>query len=171
MSTHDSITRSGQGRTWRARLRLAWRRSLRAVMPWRRVAVRPVRAGRRERRRLGVIEYALVAEAPQLASMFAMFAQLSSGESHDGAERLPKATFRGPRRAHVALLLAFASIVALCVTLSLRVHPGSRGCLTSTASSATSGASRSPAFRAAGAAAANAPVRMPACRAYPTYSK
>jgi hypothetical protein len=167
MSTHDSITRSGQGRTWRARLRLAWRRSLHAVLPWRRVADRSVRAGRRERRRLSVIEYALVAEAPQLASMFAMFAQLSSGESHDGAERLPKATFRGPRRAHVALLLAFASIVALCVTLSFRVHPGSRSCPSSATSSASSGASRSPAFRAA----AFAPVRMPGCRAYPTYSK
>lgn len=176
MSTHDSITRYGQGRTWRAPWRLAWR-LLRAIVPWRLAAARPVRAGRRERRRLGAIECALAAESPQLASMFAMFAQLSVGESHDGAERLPRSSRsrQGPRRVHLALLFAFASLVALCVTLSFRVNPSSRNCLTSTTTSTTStsttaGSSASSAFRAR-AAAAFAPVRAPGCRAYPTYSK
>ena len=133
MSTHDSITRYGQGRTWRARWRFAWR-SLRTVVPWRRESARPVRVGRRERRRLSAIECALAAETPKLASMFEMFAQLAVGESHDGAERLmrPPRSRPGPRRVHVALLLAFASIVALCVTLSFRVHPNSRTCLGTT---------------------------------------
>jgi len=175
MSTHDSIIRSGQGRTWRAPWRLAWR-LLRAGMLWRRAAGRPVRVGRRERRRLTAIEYALAAETPQLASMFEMFAQLAVGESHDGAERLPWLTrpgrrpVRGPRRAHVALLLAFASLVALCVTLSFRVHASPRNCLASTSStsSTSAGSSGSIAFRAT---AAYVPGRMPGCRAYPTYSK
>jgi hypothetical protein len=171
MSTHDSVTRYGQGRTWRTRLRLAWR-SLRAVVPWRRGSAGPVRAGRRERRRLSSIEWALAAEAPQLASMFEMFAQLAVGESHDGAERLPRSARRGPRRAQVALLLAFASLVALCVTLSFRVHPGSRSCLASapSTSAASPGSSSSPGFRAAGAVA-YLPARVPGCPAYPTYSK
>ena len=174
MSTHDSITRYGQGRTWRAPWRLAWR-LLRAIVPWRHAAARPVRAGRRERRRLSAIECALAAESPQLASMFAMFAQLSVGENHDGAERLPRSSRsrQGTRRVHLALLFAFASLVALCVTLSFRVQPSSRNCPTSSAatSSTSPGLDRSPAFRAAGAAAAFAPVRAPGCRAYPTYSK
>jgi hypothetical protein len=175
MSTHDSITRLGQGRTWRAPWRLA-RRLLRAGVPWRRGAARPVRAGRRERRRLSAIECALAAETPQLASMFEMFAQLAVGESHDGAERLTRpARSRpglGPRRVHVALLLAFASIVALCVTLSFRVHPSSRYCppWSSSTSSTSPVSSRPMAFRV-GAAAAFAPVRVPGCRAYPTNSK
>lgn len=177
MSTHDSVIRSGQGRTWRAPWRLA-RRLLRGCVLWRRAAARPVRAGRRERRRLSAIECDLAAETPQLASMFEMFAQLAVGESADGAERLPRlvrsrrAPVHGPRRAHVALLLAFASLVALCVTLSFRVQPGSRNCLASTASTSSTarGSSGSPAFRVA-AAAAYLPGRMPGCRAYPTYSK
>ena len=176
MSTHDSIIRSGQGRTWRAPWRLAWR-LLRAGMLWRRAAGRPVRVGRRERRRLSAIEYALAAETPQLASMFEMFAQLAVGESHDGAERLPRLArsrrrpVQGPRRAHVALLLAFASLVALCVTLSFRVHPSTRNCLASTASaSSTSPGSAGP-LAGRAAAAAYVPGRMPGCRAYPAYSK
>jgi hypothetical protein len=175
MSTHDSITRYGQGRTWRARWRLAWR-WLRALMPWRRATARPVRAGRRERRRLSAIECALAAETPQLASMFAMFAQLCAGENRDGAERLPRSARRGPRRGprrvHLALLFAFASIVALCVTLSFRVQPSTRNCQASSpsTSSASPGSATSPAFRAR-AAAVFAPARMAGCPAYPTYSK
>ena len=173
MSTHDSITRYGQGRTWRARWRFAWR-SLRTVVPWRRESARPVCVGRRERRRLSAIECALAAETPKLASMFEMFAQLAVGESHDGAERLmrPARSRPGPRRVHVALLLAFASIVALCVTLSFRVHPNSRTCLgaTSAAPSAPSAAAQTHALRAGGTAA-YLEARMPGCRAYPTYSK
>ena len=177
MSTHDSITHYGRGRTWRARLRQAWR-SLRAGAPWRRGRARPVRAGRRERRRLRAIECALVAETPQLAAMFAMFAQLTAGENHEGAERLPRlvrprpAPGSRPRRAHVALLFAFASMVALCVTLSFRVHPGSRNCpAAASPTSATSPAAPPvPVFRA-GMAAAYAPVRMTGCRAYPAYNK
>ena len=138
MSTHDSIARSGQGRTWRAPWRLAWR-VLRSCVPWRRGAARPVRAGRRERRRLSVIECALAAEAPRLTAMFEMFAQLAAGESRDGAERLPRSARSrrahvAPRRAHLVLLLAFASVVALCVTLSFRVHPSPRACLASSPS-------------------------------------
>jgi hypothetical protein len=173
MSTHDSIIHYGQGRTWRARWRQVLR-SLRAGAPWCRGRARPVRAGRRERRRLRAIECALAAETPQLASMFAMFAQLTVGENHDGAERLPRVVRSRPRpgprprRAHVALLFAFASLVALFVTLSFRVHPGSRNCPAS-ASSASS-APPAPVFRA-GMAAAYAPLHMTGCRAYPTYSK
>jgi hypothetical protein len=176
MSTHDSITRYGPGRTWRAPWRLAWR-LLRACVPWRRAAARPVRLGRRGRRRLSAIERALVMETPQLASMFQMFAQLAVGESHDGAERLPRSvrSLPRPRRVHLALLFAFASLVALCVTLSFRVTPSSRNCLASTssassASSASPGSSPSPAFRAGGAAAF-APMRMAGCHAYPANSK
>jgi hypothetical protein len=177
MSTHDSIIRYGQGRAWRARWRRA-RRSLRAGVSWGRGRARPVRAGRLERRRLRAIECALVAETPQLASMFAMFAQLTVGENHDGAERLPRVVRsrprRGPspRRAYLALLFAFASLVALCVTLSFRVHPSSRNC-PAAASSAASGspaAPPAPVFRA-GMGAAYTPVHMPGCRAYPTYSR
>ncbi len=133
MSTHDSITRYGPGRTWRAPWRLAWR-LLRACVPWRRAAARPVRLGRRGRRRLSAIERALTVETPQLASMFQMFAQLAVGESHDGAERLPRSvrSLPRPRRAHLALLFAFASLVALCVTLSFRVTPSPRNCPAST---------------------------------------
>jgi hypothetical protein len=178
MSTHDSITRLGQGRTWRAPWRLAWR-LLRASVLWRRGAARPVRVRRRERRRLSAIECALAVETPQLAAMFEMFAQLAVGESHDGAERMTRPArarrrrVQGPRRAHVLLLVAFASIVALCVTLSLRVHPSSRNCLASTSSSSSTSPGKSGvfAFRAGGAAAAFAPVRMPGCRAYSTNSK
>lgn len=176
MSTHDSIIHYGPGGTWRARLRRV-RRSLRAVAPWRRGRARPVRAGWRERRRLRAIECALAAETPQLASMFAMFAQLNVGENHDGAERLPRMVRSRqrpgprPRRAHVALLFAFASLVALCVTLSFRVHPGSRSCpAASSASSASPAAPSVPVFRP-GVASAYAPLRMAGCRAYPTYSK
>lgn len=177
MSTHDSITHYGEGRTWRSRLRQALR-SLRAAAPWRRGRARPVRVGRRERRRLRAIECALAAETPQLALMFAMFAQLTVGESHEGAERLSRVKRSrprpgpSPRRAHLALLFAFASLVALCVTLSFRVHPGSRSCPAgaSSAASASPAAPPTPAFRA-GMAAAYAPLRMQGCRAYPTYSK
>jgi hypothetical protein len=178
MSTHDSITRYGRGRTWRAPWRLVWR-LLRAVVPWGRATGRPVRVGRRERRRLSAIECRLAAETPQLAAMFTMFAQLAVGESHDGAERLTRSVRsrrgarQGVRRVHVALLFAFASLVALCVTLSFRVQPSSRNCLTSSpaTSSASPGLDRLPGFRAAGADGAFAPVRVPGCRAYPTYSK
>lgn len=177
MSTHDSIIHYGQGRIWRARWRRV-RRSVRAGVPWRRGRARPVRAGRRERRSLRAIECALAADTPQLASMFAMFAQLTVGENHDGAERLPRVARSRPRpgprsrRAHVALLFAFASLVALCVTLSFRVHPGSRSCpaAASSTSAASPAAPPAPVFRA-GMAAAAAPVRMAGCHAYPTYSK
>jgi hypothetical protein len=153
MSTHDSITRRGSRRTWGARWRLAWR-SLCAVVSRRPVAGGSVRAGRRERRRLSAIERALAAETPRLASMFEMFGQLAVGESHDGAERLtaPAWPRPRPRRAHLAVLLALASMVALCVTLSLRVHTVPRACPGSAAAPAT----------------AYAPVRELGCPAYAT---
>lgn len=104
----------------------------------------------RYRRQLTRIERALAADTPALSSMFAMFNQLTQGERSAGAERVPAPARPRLRAAHLAVLLALAAIVTMCVTLSAHIRPASRPCV------ATAGAGTS----------AYGPVRSLTCAAY-----
>jgi ferric-dicitrate binding protein FerR (iron transport regulator) len=83
-----------------------------------------------DRRRLAALDRRLAAEAPALASMYAMFGRLTGGERPTGIEALttdpPRR--RRPHPAHVAVVMALAAVIALCVTLSTQLHPGLRSC-------------------------------------------
>ncbi len=80
----------------------------------------------RDHRRIAALERRLAAEAPVLASMYAMFNHLAEGEGPIRREALPPAPPRRgrPRPVHMAVLMALAAVVALCVTLSTQLHPG-----------------------------------------------
>jgi ferric-dicitrate binding protein FerR (iron transport regulator) len=95
----------------------------------------------RYRRQLSRIERNLAEDAPALKSMFAMFNQLSAGERPVTVERVPARAWSSPewRRppAFVAVLLALAAIVALCLTLSTKVHTVVRPCAATAATAAT----------------------------------
>jgi hypothetical protein len=113
-----------------------------------------LRARVRDRRRLAAIERALAAEAPGLSSKFALFNQLTVGERPAGPEQLPPPRRPALRPAYLAVLLALAAVAALCVTLSLQLHPVVRTCAaTATAAVRTS---------------ARAPMQDVACHAYAT---
>jgi hypothetical protein len=137
MTLHDPSARLGhekKTRRFRLRgfLRLRRLRADQAVGPG-----APVRA--RDRRKLAAIDHRLAADAPALASMFAMFNGLAKAEGPVGVERL---TVRArpwprPRAVHVAVLLTLAAVAALFVVLSTQIHPTLRPCPTAAAAAAT----------------------------------
>jgi hypothetical protein len=123
-------------------------------------------------RMLTAMERSLAADAPLLASRFALFNRLAAVEGPVTAEQLAGAPPRGGRLgqvrrnlrpAHVTLLLALLAITVVCFTLTTRTDSGSPRCTSATA-----------APRAARAAqASSAPVRYASaraltCPAYPT---
>jgi hypothetical protein len=63
-----------------------------------------------------------------LSSKFALFNHLTRGERPVGVERLPTPGRVRPRAAHVAVLLALAAIVTMCVALSAQVRTAVRPC-------------------------------------------
>ena len=79
------------------------------------------------RRRLAAIERSLAADAPALSSKFAMFNHLTRGERAVGVEQISAQAWPRPRPA-VAILLALAALVTLCVTLSTQIHTAVRPC-------------------------------------------
>ena len=120
MTMHDPFVGMGYGRGWRAR--------------WPRTRYRPggqprgpggrVRAP--YRRKLAKIERSLTADTPALSSKFALFNHLTRGERPVGVERLPSPA--RPRAAYVAVLLALAAIVTMCLALSAQVRTAVRTC-------------------------------------------
>ena len=106
-----------------------------------------MRAGRR--RQLAAIERALMADTPALSAKFALFNHLTAGERPVGVELVSGPGRSRPRAAYLAVLLALAAVVTLCLTLSAQLHPAVRPC----AVTATAGA-------------ASSPVRGPGCPAY-----
>ena len=197
MSLHDLFTQAGRDRARRRfRLRLARRGLGLPGLPGRpqRAPGCSARATVRRRRRLAAIDRALARETPRLASMFAMFNQLTA-EEPVGAERLPSRTWPRPGLAQVAFLATLAAIVTMCVVLSTQVHSVIRPCLTSAsgrtgasppaspvASSSSSPASpfassspfaSAPAGQAGGPSglAAFVPVRGLSCQAYAAPNK
>jgi len=172
MTVDDIFARSSRDGIWRVRLRLIRR----GLGPPGLVRRGPGGRGQptvRARRRLAAIDRALAAETPRLASMFAMFNQLTAAEPV-GAERLPARVWPRPRLAQVAVLATLAVIVALCVVLSTQVHSVMRTCLSSaftTSASSTASPSASPTAGRATGAAAFAPARGLSCQAYATANK
>jgi hypothetical protein len=179
MSLHDLFTQGGRDKARRRfRLRLARRGLGLPGVPGRRGRGPDcsARATARGRRRLAAIDRALAAQAPRLASMFAMFNELA--EEPVSAERLADRGWLRPRLAQVAFFATLAAIVALSVVLSTQVRTVMRPCLPAPAASpyASSPASSfaSPAAPQAGgipALAGFAPVRGLNCRAYATTNK
>jgi len=137
------------GRIRRLRLRV-----LGLLGPKRAGPARRVHVSVRRRRQLALMNRALAADAPQLASMFAMFNELTKGERSVGVECLGARAWSRPTSVHIALLATLAAIVALCIALTSQIHTAVRPCLVS----ATSG----PAY---------APVRDFNCQAYPASNK
>jgi hypothetical protein len=85
-----------------------------------------------------VIEAALTAQTPGLASLYETFSLLhgdGDGDGQppagppDGAEPLPAPFWRRPRFAGAATLALLAVVVALCATLSVELRPPSPPCL------------------------------------------
>lgn len=143
MTTHDPSVKVTYGRDWRVR----WFRSRHGRgRPWPRPAGpgAPVRLP--YRRKLAAIERALVSDTPALSTRFALFNHLTRGERPVGVEQLPGPAWPRPRRAHLAVLLALAAIVTLCLTLGAQARPAVRPC--------------------AGGVTVSAPVRALSCPAY-----
>ena len=84
------------------------------------------------RRRLAALERSLAADAPALSSKFAMFNDLTRGDREVGVEPVSVRAWPRPRPV-VAILLALAAIVTLCVTLSTQIHTAVRPCAANTA--------------------------------------
>ena len=122
MTTHDPFVGMGYGWSWRVRWPGTRHR------PGRRPQGPggPVRAP--YRRKLARIERTLMADTPALSSKFALFNHLTRGERPVGVEQLPSAGRRRPRAAFVAVLLALAAIVTMCVALSAQVRTTVRPC-------------------------------------------
>ncbi len=121
-------------------------------------------------RELAAIEGPLETE-PRLASLFATFNQLASGERSAGPGPLPRSAWRRPWVTRTVMLLALAAVVAGGVLLSTMMRPVMRPCLVFTAAGrpvavpqvTPSPAGLSPAGLRAGAGVS----RGPACPAYP----
>jgi hypothetical protein len=143
MTIHDPSIGMTNGRNWRAR----WFRSRRGLL---RLRPRPAGPGAPVRlpyrRKLAAIERALVSETPGLSTRFALFNHLTRGERPVGVERLPGPARPRLRRAHLAVLLALAAIVTLCLTLGAQAGRAIRPC--------------------AAGATVSAPVRGLSCPAY-----
>ncbi len=114
MTMHDPLVGMGYGWGWGWRVR--WpgaRHGHGGRAAWPGAPVRPC-----SRRKLASIERALMADTPALSSKFAMFNDLTRGERPVGVEQLPVPALRPPRAMYVAVLLALAAVVTLCLTLS-----------------------------------------------------
>ena len=125
MTLHDPSVGMNYGWDWH--IRWTWaRRGLGWLRP------RPAGPGARVRlpyrRKLAAIERALAADTPGLSSKFALFNHLTRDERPVGVERIPRPACPRPRPVHVALLLAVAAIVTLCVTLSAQFQTAVRPC-------------------------------------------
>jgi hypothetical protein len=120
MTMHDPFVGMGYGWGWRVR----WPGARRG--PGGQGPGGPVRAP--YRRKLAQIERTLIADTPALSSKFALFNHLTRGERPVGVEQLPSRGRRRPRAAHVAVLLALAAIVTMCVALSAQVRTAVRTC-------------------------------------------
>jgi hypothetical protein len=135
MTLHDPSVGMSYGWDWHFR----WSRVQRGLGRFRRKPRGPgARVRVPYRRRLAAIERSLAADAPALSSKFAMFNHLTRGERAVGVERVSAQAWRRPRPA-VAILLALAALVTLCVTLSTQIHTAVRPC---SASAATYGPMR-----------------------------
>ena len=104
------------------------------------------------RRRLAVIENALMTDTPALAAKFAVFNELTDGERPVGTEQLPGPARPWVQRAHLAVVLTVAVFAALCVMLSMQARRALPACSVA----ATAGAG------------AHAAVHGLPCRAYPS---
>ena len=122
MTMHDPFVGMGYGWGWRVR----WPGARRGPGGQRPGPGEPVRAP--YRRKLAQIERTLMADTPALSSKFALFNHLTRGERPVGVEQLPSRGRRRPRAAHVAVLLALAAIVTMCVALSAQVRTAVRTC-------------------------------------------
>lgn len=126
MTMHDPFVGMGYG--WGRRARWLGGRRPRGLP---REPGAPVRAP--YRRKLARIERSLMSDTPALCAKFAIFNHLTGEERPAGAERLspPASTLRRPRAAHLAVLLALAAVVTMCVMLSAHVRTVVRPCPTS----------------------------------------
>ena len=122
MTMHDPFVGMGYGWGWRVR----WPGARHRPGGQRPGPGGPVRAP--YRRKLAQIERTLMADTPALSSKFALFNHLTRGERPVGVEQLPSRGRRRPRAAHVAVLLALAAIVTMCVALSAQVRTAVRTC-------------------------------------------
>jgi hypothetical protein len=122
MTMHDPFVGMGYGWSWRVRWPGTRHRPGRQPPG----PGGPVRAP--YRRKLAGIERALMADTPALSSKFALFNHLTRGERPVGVEQLPSPASRRPRAAYVAVFLALAAIVTMCVALSAQVRTTVRPC-------------------------------------------
>jgi hypothetical protein len=95
------------------------------------------------RRKLAAIERGLTADTPALVVKFTMFNHLTKGEPPSGVEQLPAPALRGPRAMYLAVLLAVAAVVTMCLMLSAQVSTAVRPCLAA-AATGTSGHALAP---------------------------
>jgi hypothetical protein len=122
MTMHDPFVGMGYGWGWRIR----WPGARRGP------GGQPPGPGGRVRapyrRELSKIERTLVAGTPALSSKFALFNHLTRGERPVGVEQFPSPAWPRPRAAYLAVLLALAAIVTLCLALSAQVRTAVRPC-------------------------------------------
>ena len=122
MTMHDPFVGMGYGWGWRVR----WPGTRHRPGGQPQGPGGPVRAP--YRRKLAKIERSLMADTPALSSKFALFNHLTRGERPVGVERLPSRARARPRAAYVAVLLALAAIVTMCLALSAQVRTAVRTC-------------------------------------------
>jgi hypothetical protein len=89
------------------------------------------------RRELVKIERTLMADTPALSAKFALFNHLTRGEQPVGVEHLPSPAWPRPRAAYLAVVLALAAIVTMCVALSTQVRGAVRPCQPAAAAGAS----------------------------------
>jgi Protein of unknown function (DUF3040) len=129
MTLHDPSVGMSHGGDWHFR----WSWARRGLGRFRRKPKGPdARVRVPHRRRLAAIERALAADAPVLSSKFDMFNHLTKGERAVGMEPVSVRAWPRPQPV-VAILLALAAIVTLCVTLSTQIHTAVRPCSGNTA--------------------------------------
>jgi len=133
MTMHDPFVGMGYGWGWRVR----WPGARRGPGGQRPGPGGPVRAP--YRRKLAQIERTLMADTPALSSKFALFNHLTSGERPVGVEQLGSPAGRRPWAAHVAVLLALAAIVTMCLALSAQVRTAVRPCQAAAATGTSGG--------------------------------
>lgn len=122
MTMHDPFVGMGYGWGWRIR----WPGARRG--PGRPPPGPGGRVRGPYRRELAKIERTLVAETPALSSKFALFNHLTRGEQPVGVEQFPSPAWHRPQAAYLAVLLALAAIVTLCLALSAQVRTVVRPC-------------------------------------------
>jgi hypothetical protein len=125
MTLHDPSIGMSYGWDWHTR----WSRARRGLGRLRLGHAGPgARVRLPYRRKLAAIERALARDTPALSSKFALFNHLTRGERPVGVERVPGPAWPRPRRVHVAVLLALAAIVMMCIAISTQVHTALRPC-------------------------------------------